>query len=77
MDIHLVIIIYITEYYNLVNFPSIPSVSTSIVTANNNIGNIINHSFASQRLLLSTGYVSQNEIAQVKEYIPYFLEKAG
>ena len=77
MDIPLVIIIYIMEYYNVVNFPSIPSVSTSIVTTNNNIGNNINHSFASQRLLLSTGYVSQNEIAQVKANIHYFLEKTG
>ena len=77
MDIPLVIIIYIMEYYNVVNFPSIPSVSTSIVTTNNNIGNIINHSFPSQRLLLSIGYVSKNEIAQVKEYIHYFLEKTG
>ena len=63
MDLPLVIIIYIMEYYNLVNFPSIPSVSTSFVTTNNNIGNIINHSIASQRLLLSTEYVSKNEIA--------------
>ena len=77
MDIPLVIIIYIMEYYNVVNFPSIPSVSTSIVTTNNNIGNNINQSFASQRLLLSTGYVSQNEISQVKENIHYFLEKTG